>query len=225
MKTVEATAAAAPAVLDDLRAERRRLCRAVSALHARGWCPGTGGNLSLNLGGDPPRLLITPSGLDKGRLEPDDLVLYGGASPKAAAGRHRPSAEALLHLAIARETSAAAVFHTHSVAATLLSEHFEAAGGFTLRGYEMLKGLSGVASHEAEVRVPILANSQDMSALGRRVERLLAERPGLHGFLLAGHGLYTWGASVEEAQRHVEVLEFLMECAARRTPFSPFGGT
>jgi methylthioribulose-1-phosphate dehydratase len=223
---MEATAGTAPAALDGLHAERRRLCRAVSALHARGWCPGTGGNFSLNLGGDPTRLLITPSGLDKGRLEPEDLVLFGGdGSADPAAGRRRPSAEALLHLAIARETGAAAVFHTHSVAATLLGEHFEAAGGFTLRGYEMLKGLSGVASHEAEVQVLILANSQDMPALGRRVERLLAERPGLHGFLLAGHGLYTWGTSVEEAQRHVEVLEFLMECAARRTPFSLFDGT
>ena len=221
---METTAAVDRTFLEELRDERRRLCGAVAAFHARGWCPGTGGNFSFNLGGDPRRLLITPSGQDKGRLAPDDLVLIGADGGAPAASRHRPSAEALLHVVIASETGAAAVFHTHTVAATLLAEHFAPAGGFTLQGYEMLKGLVGITSHEAAVHVPVLANSQDMPALGQRVRTLLGERPGLHGFLLAGHGLYTWGASVEEAQRHVEVLEFLLECAARRTPFAPFTG-
>ncbi len=86
------------------------------------------------------------------------------------------------------------------------------------------KGLEGITTHEAEVFVPVLRNSQDMPALAAEVGRLLAERTGLHGFLLAGHGLYAWGASLEQAYRHVEIFEFLFECAARRTRFEPFTG-
>ena len=33
----------------------------------------------------------------------------------------------------------------------------------------------------------------------------------IYGFLLAGHGLYTWGKTIAEAKRHIEVLEFLFE--------------
>jgi methylthioribulose-1-phosphate dehydratase len=136
----------------------------------------------------------------------------------------RASAEAALHSRIVESTGAASVLHVHSVANTLLSEHFAAEGGFTLAGYEMLKGLQGIATHEASVFVPILANSQDIPRLATEVAALLAEHPGLHGFLLAGHGLYTWGSSLAEAKRHVEIFEFLFECVARRTPFRPFRG-
>lgn len=72
--------------------------------------------------------------------------------------------------------------------------------------------------------VPILANTQDMVRLSERVRELLATQPGLHGFLLAGHGLYTWGESLEQARRHVEIFEFLLESVARRTPLKPFLG-
>jgi len=88
----------------------------------------------------------------------------------------------------------------------------------------MLKGLEGVTTHESEVFVPVLRNSQDMDALAEEVRELLAARPGLHGFLLAGHGLYAWGDSLAQAYRHVEIFEFLFECAAQRTRFAPFEG-
>src|SRR5438132_1359245 len=63
--------------------------------------------------------------------------------------------------------------------------------------------------------VPILENSQDMIELGERVSKTLRESPGIHGFLLKEHGLYTWGAGLQEAKRHVEILEFLMEVLVR----------
>ena len=75
----------------------------------------------------------------------------------------------------------------------------------------MLKGLSGVQSHTHRECVPILENSQDYHTLSGEVEKLLLREPGLHGFLLRAHGLYTWGADVAEARRHAEILEFLIE--------------
>jgi methylthioribulose-1-phosphate dehydratase len=204
--------------------QRESLCRVVAELGSQGWCQGTGGNFSLTVGRDPLRLLITRSGVDKRRPGPSDLMLVGPDGGPAPGETGRPSAETGLHCRIVAATGAASVLHVHSVANTLLSEHFARQGGLTLRGYEMLKGLRGIATHDAAVFVPILANSQDIPRLSDEVAELLAAHPDLWGFLLAGHGLYTWGTSLEEAKRHVEIFEFLFELAARRTPFPPFEG-
>ena len=200
------------------------LCQVVRELAAQGWCQGTGGNFSATLSREPLRLLITRSGLHKRHLEPEGLMIVGPGGRAADGEVAKPSAEAALHAVIVERTGAASVLHVHSVANTLLGEHFAERGGFTLRGYEMLKGLEGIATHEAEVFMPVLRNSQDMPALAEELDRLLAERPEAHGFLLAGHGLYTWGASLDQAHRHVEILEFLFECVARRTAFEHYIG-
>lgn len=207
-----------------LESRGESLCRVAAHLGSQGLCQGTGGNFSVVVKHHPLELLITPSGRDKRSLLPADLLLIGpDGLPAADAGR-RPSAEAPLHVAIVAATGAGAVLHTHSVAGTLLGEHYRDQSGFTLRGYEMLKGLASVNTHEAEVWVPVLPNSQDMVALRGEVEELLAGQPDLHGFLLSGHGLYTWGKDLFETRRHVEIFEFLFECISRRTRFEAYVG-
>jgi methylthioribulose-1-phosphate dehydratase len=130
-------------------------------------------------------------------------------------GYGRPSAEALLHLAIVRGVKAGAVLHTHSVWSTVLSGSHARHGGIALQGYEMLKGLAGVQTHKHREWLPILQNSQHMVELAGRISHALRESPSIHGFLLQEHGLYTWGVSLAEAKRHVEILEFLMEVLVR----------
>lgn len=193
------------------------LCRVVAAIHARGWCLGTGGNFSVALHHDPVRLLMTRSGCDKRALTPEDLLVVGPDGLPLQGETGTPSAEAPLHAAVASLRSAGSILHTHSVWGTLLGRHHLAAGGFAISGFEMLKGLEGVDTHTSEAFVPVVANSQDMRALAREVERVLTERPRSHGFLIAGHGLYTWGASLEMAHRHVEIFEFLFDCVGRTT--------
>ena len=126
----------------------------------------------------------------------------------------RPSAETLLHCQIYRcLPQMGAVLHTHSRAATVLSRACLARGELVLTGYELAKALTGVTSHEASVRLPVLENHQDMSVLAARAEPLFSGAGLLHGYLIAGHGLYTWGKSLPEAFRQLEALEFLLECA------------
>ena len=180
----------------------------------RGWVLGTSGNFSAVLSRDPMRLAITSSGLDKGALDTSSFIEMD-ESAHVMRGSGKPSAEALLHVAIVRELGAGAVLHTHSVWSTVLSGAHAARGGIEIYGYEMLKGLEGVRTHEHREWLPILENSQDMTELSQRVAKVLRENRGLHGFLLREHGLYTWGATVQEAKRHVEILEFLMEVLVR----------
>jgi methylthioribulose-1-phosphate dehydratase len=115
-----------------------------------------------------------------------------------------------------------AVLHTHSVWSTLLSRADLARGSLRIEGYEMLKGLEGIGTHDTSVEVPIFANSQDMIELSGRIRERFTKadwsdprRPPLHGFLLSGHGLYTWGRDLAEARRHIEIHEFLFEVVAR----------
>ena len=190
------------------------LARIGREFHARGWVLGTSGNFSAVISREPLRLAITSTGLDKGALAPGQF-LEMDETANVVRGDGRPSAEALLHLAIVHGVDAGAVLHTHSVWSTVLSGSHAAQGGIALEGYEMLKGLEGVRTHKHREWLPILENSQDMIELGEHVSKTLRESPGIHGFLLREHGLYTWGAGLQEAKSHVEILEFLMEVLVR----------
>ena len=188
---------------------------------ARGWALGTSGNFSAVLSRDPLRLAITPSGADKGELSADGILTIGQELNEIHGLNDKPSAEALLHIRVVLERGAGAVFHTHSVWSTILSRIHAAAGGVMIEGFEMLKGLKGVQSHEHREWLPIIDNSQDMPALAESVLQILKKHPDSHGFLLKQHGLYTWGETLAEAKRHVEIFEFLLETLGRLRVVEP----
>jgi len=182
--------------------------------YARGWVQGTSGNFSAVVSCDPLCMAITASGLDKGSLTTDQFVQID-ASGAVKQGAGRPSAEAALHLAVVRMRQAAVVLHTHSVWSTILSEVHASEHGLWIEGYEMLKGLKGVTSHMHREWLPIVENDQDIARLAAVVETSLEQHPEIHGFLLRNHGLYTWGETLAEAKRHLEILEFLLEILGR----------
>ena len=156
--------------------------------------------------------MITQSGKEKSSLSPDDLMicdLNGVAVEKEC----KPSAETPLHTCLYKlDADIGAVLHTHSVNATVLSR---AAGEeLTITDFEMQKALVGITSHEQSVRVAVFDNDQDMHALAGKVENAWTDgRFTAPGFLIRGHGLYAWGNTLGDAQRHVEGLEFLIQCA------------
>ncbi|OSM99742.1 MULTISPECIES: methylthioribulose 1-phosphate dehydratase [Lonsdalea] len=179
----------------------------------KGWCPATGGNMSVRL--DDARSLITASGKDKGNLKPDDFLLVDIANNQVPSGR-TPSAETGLHTLLYRlDARIGAVLHTHSVNATVLSR-VEKSDALILEGYEMQKSLAGRHSHLDRVTIPIFDNDQDIPALAERVAARHTSTPLRYGFLVRGHGLYCWGESVQEARRHLEGLEFLFQCELQR---------
>jgi methylthioribulose-1-phosphate dehydratase len=200
-----------------LQREIDELCATARGCYARGWVPATSGNFSVRWGS---RVFITATGLDKRALTSEDLleVDMDGA---LLGGKGRPSAETSLHTVIYRQrVHARAILHVHTVWNTLLSGRFAAEGHVTMRGYELLKGLADVTTHEHEERVPIIENAQEYAFLVEQIKVVLLENAEAHGFLLSRHGLYTWGESVAEARRHLEALEFLFEVEGRRV----FGG-
>ncbi len=194
--------------------QERFLAELGRSCYARGWTLGTSGNFSAVVSREPLVLTITATGLDKGSLLPDHFVRVD-ANGKLLEGGGRPSAETALHLVVAEVRQAGAILHTHSVWSTIVSELSAPQDGLWIEGYEMLKGLEGVGSHIHREWLPIIENDQDMSRLAGAIATRLTEYPEAHGFLLRGHGLYTWGETLEQAKRHLEILEFVLEVIGR----------
>ncbi|NOT49448.1 MAG: methylthioribulose 1-phosphate dehydratase [Acidobacteria bacterium] len=199
-----------------ISASTAEMAEAGREFYRRGWVLGTSGNFSMLLARKPLRICVTASGIEKGNLDETNFLELDDDA-EILQGFGKPSAETLLHLTIYRfMPKARSILHTHSVWGTILSDHFFEQGAIEINGYEMLKGLSGVKTHEHHEKVPIIENSQDYIALSHVIENVVRDNDGIHGIYLRRHGLYTWGESVAEARRHVEIFEFLFEVIGRQ---------
>ncbi|MGF1547481.1 MAG: methylthioribulose 1-phosphate dehydratase [Thiotrichales bacterium] len=196
-----------------------RLSRSLSALisagrffHQRGWVPATSSNFSARI--DATSMLVTVSGRHKGELVPGDFMRMDVRTNESMEPDRRPSAEAALHSLMYRLDSAiGSVLHVHSPNSTVLSRGVERV---YLEDYELLKAFKGIDTHATGVELPVFANDQDIDRLAGKVEAYLDERPETVAYLIAGHGIYTWGETVQQTVRYIEALEFLLECEYRR---------
>ncbi len=191
-------------------AKTQALISAGQFFHQRGWVPATGGNFSYRL--DSKRLAVTASGWHKGELKSESLMVVD-LQGQAEEPQRKSSAETLLHCQVYRRMpQVGCVLHTHSVASTILSRRLNMV---RLDQYELLKILEGVKTHEISVDVPVFGNDQDIARLAREVDQAMDRGQAQHAYLIRGHGLYTWGPTVDVARHRVEALEFLFECELR----------
>ena len=188
-----------------------------SFFNQRNWAPATSGNYSVRLGSDA--LLLTVSGAHKGELTGADFLVVDGRGAVVDAPREgdAPSAETGLHTQIyGLDPEVGAVLHSHSVISTVVSRGC-AGDAVVFEGYEMQKAFRGVSTHACRVEVPVFDNDQDIARLGQAVEEYVKSHGLPVGYLIRGHGLYSWGATVFDARRQVEALEFLLECEWMRS--------
>lgn len=192
-----------------------QLTEAGRVFYSRGWARGASGNYSILLARKPMRLCITAAGNEKGTLDETNFLEIDDDA-EILQGFGRPSDETLLHLTIYRlRPRARCILYSQTVAGMILSDKNFVDGAISVSGYEVLKGLSGVNTHEHTELVPIVENSQDQIALSHVITNVLLENPNIHGIYIRRHGLFAWGETVEEARRHVEIFEFLFETLER----------
>ncbi len=185
------------------------LAEAGRRMDARGWVPGSAGNLSARL--DDNRIAITRSGVHKGRLDAGADIIAVDFDGNPLVDGQKPSAETLLHCQLYRLfPPVGAVLHGHSVAATVLS----LSGPITFSNYELLKAF-GFNTHELDIKLPVYENDQDIARLAKFIEPHLLSEPPI-GYVIAGHGVYAWGTNVEHAYWRLEALEFLLTCELER---------
>jgi methylthioribulose-1-phosphate dehydratase len=200
---------------EELLAVGARLAAEAARFSALGWMRATSGNLSEVLRRDPLLLAVTASGRDKGELRPDDVAVVdarGEVVHVPGIDPLRPSAEAGLHAHVAMVTGARSVVHVHTLNAVEAAHRWP--GGVVLQDLEMLKALDRGA-HGDVVRVPVIANSQDMCELGARFDSVYDDDDGVAAVLVAGHGSYVWGADTLQARWRTEALDWLLGAALR----------
>jgi methylthioribulose-1-phosphate dehydratase len=189
------------------------LLEAIRFFNQKGWSPATSTNYSAR-STNKHEFIISRSGVDKSKFALSDLILInptGEVLPPFNRPGIKSSAETEIHTAIYEmfpETNC--VLHTHSVLGTVLSHTLVNEKFMTFEGFEILKGLEGNMTHELKAIVPIVPNSQNMEDILDNMKHQYA--PNVHGFLIAGHGLYTWGKDIASTKRHIETFEFLFEC-------------
>ena len=193
----------------------QELVEAGREFYQRGWAHGAGGNFSVLLARKPLRLCITSAGNEKGTLDETNFLELDDDA-EIVQGFGRPEDETLLHLAIYRLVPRArSILYSQSVWGILLSDRFFVEGSITMQGYEALKGLNGIETHEHAESIPIVENSQDRIALAHVVQNVLLENKTLRGIYIRRHGLYSWGETVAETRRTIEIFEFLFEVMGR----------
>ncbi|MGZ4957737.1 MAG: methylthioribulose 1-phosphate dehydratase [Methylomonas sp.] len=201
---------------DEFYSRADELIAAGRFIDSKGWVPATSGNFSARL--SDGNIAITVSGRHKGHLQRDDIMLID-INGQSLDGK-KPSAETLLHTSIYRRyPEVQAVLHPHSMNATLAARLFQ--NEIVLEDYELLKALVGIDTHEARIAIPIFANDQNIPRLAAVVEDYLDRHGDIHAYVIASHGFYTWGPSVNDTLRHLEALEFLFDCEIRLHGIKP----
>ena len=175
--------------MTDLREELCRVCR---LLYDRGYVAGHDGNVSLRL--PDGSLLVTPSGVSKGRLEPEMLVVCELEGNMLEGDRH-PSSETPMHLEVYRQRpDVGAVVHAHPVMATAF-----AVCGKGLEEPFLIETISGLGV------VPVAPYALPST---REVPESIRPFVKDHSaVLLANHGALTWGKDLWSAFDRMETLE------------------
>lgn len=195
------------------REAARNIAAISQRLYEKGWSPATSSNYSMRLNAD--YCAVTVSGKDKGTLNEADVMVVDLQGEPASVGK--PSAETGLHTQIYRRyPNIGAVLHTHSLASTVLTMHWPERNELVLKGYELLKALDGVTTHDSELVIPIFDNTQDIDALAIAVDAAMAAGRVHYAYLIRGHGIYTWAKDMATCFRQIEALEVLLAVELER---------
>jgi methylthioribulose-1-phosphate dehydratase len=187
-----------------------QLVEAGRLIDSKGWVPATSGNFSARLNNGT--IAITVSGQHKGRLQTSDIMLID-SDARSLDGK-KPSAETVLHTALyKRFPEIRCILHPHSLNAMLISRIFPSA--CVLENYELLKAFNSIDTHESRIVIPVFANDQNIPRLAAKVDQYIDQHGAIYGYVIEGHGLYTWGNSVQETLRHLEALDYLFDCEIR----------
>ncbi|MCC3376473.1 methylthioribulose 1-phosphate dehydratase [Cohnella sp. REN36] len=201
--------------LEEKQRAYRELSDVKADFAARGWFPGTSGNLSMRVGDYAPEsfaFAVTASGKDKAASTPEDFLLVDQTGQPIEATKLKPSAETLIHCEIYRQTGCGAIFHIHSVFNSIVSELFWERRSVPVEGVELIKAFN-IWDEEAVIDVPIVSNFADIPRIVPEVTERLDKR--IPGILLRKHGIYAWGRDAFEARKHLEAFEFLFEYVYR----------
>jgi L-fuculose-phosphate aldolase len=177
---------------------RHDLAQFGKKLHDAGHVAATDGNLSVRL--DDGRILATPTGMSKGMMHPEDMVIVDLDGQKCC-GERNPSSEVGMHLLVYRtRPDINAVVHAHPVTAT----------GFAAAGMSLEEPLVS--------EIVISLGAVPLAKYGtpgtpELTDALLPFVPDYDAILMANHGVVTYGPDLLNAYMKMETVEHFARIA------------
>mmetsp|Transcript_8659 Transcript_8659/g.9925 ORF Transcript_8659/g.9925 Transcript_8659/m.9925 type:complete len:684 (-) Transcript_8659:111-2162(-) len=192
--------------------------------YRNGWATGTGGGVSIRVGGPlenrPYRVFVAPSGIQKEDMIGDDIfeldmdrnLVKAPKTPNLRLSACTP----LWYVVYKYRPNARCVIHTHSINAQLatLLDPTESCKALNITYLEMLKGV-GNHAYDDLLEVPIIDNRASEDLLADQLEQAINDYPKCNAVLVRRHGLYAWGDSWEQAKTQCESFDYLFETAIR----------
>jgi len=204
-------------VLNTYHQKRELVCEICNLFFRSGWVTGTGGSISIRHGN---RVYMTPSGVQKERIVPDELFVLDTHGNKLSTPAQKPGtsrapvlsdcAQLFLHAFVQR--NAGAVLHSHGISCALATCLYEGQTEFRISHQEMIKGIVGHGYFDTLV-VPIIENTAFEHELSDCLGATIAKYPKAVAVLVRRHGMYVWGDTWEAAKRHAECLHYLFDVA------------
>lgn len=204
-------------ILNTYHQKRELVCEICNLFFRSGWVTGTGGSISIRHGN---RVYMTPSGVQKERILPDELFVLDTHGNKLSVPAQKPGtarapvlsdcAQLFLHAFVQR--NAGAVLHSHGISCALATCLYEGQTEFRISHQEMIKGIVGHGYFDTLV-VPIIENTAYEHELSDCLGATIAKYPKAVAVLVRRHGMYVWGDTWEAAKRHAECLHYLFDVA------------
>lgn len=192
---------------------RELTCELCRQFFECGWVTGTGGSISIRYGN---RIYMTPSGVQKERIAPEDIFLLDTSGevlsfPPQKTPNKIPKLTdcSPLFFHAYRLRNAGAVIHSHDITCVLVSTLFPGTE-YKVSRQEMIKGIAG-HGYLDELVIPIIENTPKESELADSLELSMKKHPKACAVLVRDHGIYVWGDSWEAAKRHSECLHYLFK--------------
>jgi len=174
------------------REAREAVAEISRRMYARGLIAAADGNVSLRLGKD--RMLVTPSGLSKGFLTADDIVMVDLAG-RPIAGRGKPTSEIKMHVFAYRERpDVQAVVHGHPPVTVALALAGVSMAQCVLSESCLVLGAVPTAPYATPSTDEVTAALRPLIAAANAV-------------IMDRHGALTLGRTLEEAYNRMETLE------------------
>lgn len=172
--------------------ERELICRIGRLLYDRGYVAANDGNISVRVG---QHLVMTPSGVSKGRMTPD-MLLVTDLEGNVLEGNRHPTSEGKMHLAVYHHRSdVQAVVHAHPPVSTAFAA--------------CRRGLETPYLAELVVGLGTVPCTPEFAMLSTEEvpESVIPYLPDHNAVLLANHGALTWGGSLWDAFDRMETVE------------------
>ncbi|XP_038683405.1 probable bifunctional methylthioribulose-1-phosphate dehydratase/enolase-phosphatase E1 [Tripterygium wilfordii] len=208
----------------DTRTLISELCRQFYNL---GWVGGTGGNITIKVHDDSvPRnqqlIVMSPSGVQKERMEPEDLYLLSAngfilssPSPKPYPYKLPKCSDcASLFLKAYDMQNAGAVIHSHGMESCIVTMLNPLSKEFRITHMEMIKGIQGHGYYD-ELVVPIIENTAYENELTDSFAKAIEAYPKTTAVLVRNHGVYVWGDSWISAKTQAECYHYLFDAAIK----------